>query len=32
MIQETAMLAGIPITPENRARISTITPNARTAR
>ena len=28
MAQETAMLAGIPITPENRARISMIAPNA----
>ena len=27
MLQETAMLAGIPITPENRTRIGTLTPN-----
>ena len=27
MVQETAMLAGIPITPENRARIGMISPN-----
>jgi tetratricopeptide (TPR) repeat protein len=27
MVQETAMLAGIPITPENRARISMIVPS-----
>jgi tetratricopeptide (TPR) repeat protein len=27
MVQETAMLAGIPITPENRNRISTIAPS-----
>ena len=28
MIQETAMLAGLSITPENKAQISTIAPNA----